>query len=76
MATILQATAASHVRWALGSEVVSHKLRSNYILIWGQHDCHGEIFHHGGQQCSLDVVFFPSSGNNHVMAKAEGHAGN
>jgi hypothetical protein len=35
MATILQATAAFHVRWALGSEAVSHELRSNHILIWG-----------------------------------------
>jgi hypothetical protein len=33
MATILQATAASHVQWALGSEAVSHELRSNHILI-------------------------------------------
>jgi hypothetical protein len=35
MATILQATATSHVRWALGSEAFSHELRSNHILIWG-----------------------------------------
>jgi hypothetical protein len=76
MATILEATAASHVRWAFVSEEVSHELRSNHILIWGQHGCHGEIFRHGNQECSLDMVFFPSLGNDHVMAKAEGHAGN
>jgi hypothetical protein len=76
MATNLQATAASHVRWALESEAVSQELRSNHILIWGQHGCHGEIHCHGGQECSSDVVFFPSPGNNHVMAKAEGHVGN
>jgi hypothetical protein len=37
MATILQVTVASHLRWALRSEAVSHELRSNHILIWGQH---------------------------------------
>jgi hypothetical protein len=76
MTIILQASAASHVRWALGSEAVSHELRSNHILIWGQHGCHDEILHHGGQECSSDVVFFPSPGNDHIMAKDEGHAGN
>jgi hypothetical protein len=76
IATILQATAASHVRWEFGSEAVSHELRSNHILIWWQHDCHGKILHHGSQECGSDVVFFPSPGNDHVMAKAEGHAGN
>jgi hypothetical protein len=76
MAIILQAAAASHVRWALGPEAVSHELRSKHILIWGQHGCHGEILRHGGQECSTDVVFFPSLGNDHVMAKVEGHAGN
>jgi hypothetical protein len=76
MATILQATIASHVRWALGSEAVSHELRSNHILIWGQHDCHGKILRHGGQECSSNVLLFPLPRNDHVMAKTEGHAGN
>jgi hypothetical protein len=75
MATVLQAIIAPHVRRALGSKTVSHELRSNLILIWGQHGCHGEILRHGGQECSLDVVFFPSPGNDHVMAKAKGYAG-
>jgi hypothetical protein len=71
MATILQATVASHVRWALGSEIVFHELRSNHIFIWGgQHRCHG------GQECSSEAVLFPSSRNDHVVAKAKGHAGN
>jgi hypothetical protein len=34
------------------------------------------ILHHGSQERGTDVVFFPSPGNNHIMAKAEGHAGN
>jgi hypothetical protein len=51
MAIILQATTASHVRWAVGSEAVSDELQSNHILIWGQHGCHGEILCHGGQEC-------------------------
>jgi hypothetical protein len=76
MATILQATTTSHVRRAFRSKVVSHELRSNHILIWWQHGCHGEILRHGGQECSSNVVFFPSPKNDHVMAKAEGHAGN
>jgi hypothetical protein len=76
MATNLQTTAASHVRWELGSEAVSHELRSNHILIWGQHSCHGKILRHGGQECSSDVVFFASPGSNNVMEKAKGHAGN
>jgi hypothetical protein len=76
MATIIQTTAASHVRWVLGSKAVSHELQSNHILIWGQHGCHGEILRHGGQECSSDMIFFPSPGNDHVMSKAEGHAGN
>jgi hypothetical protein len=37
---------------------------------------HGEILRHGSQECSSDMVFFPSPGNDHVMAKVEGHAGN
>jgi hypothetical protein len=76
MTTILQATTTSHVRWAFRSEAVSHELRSNHILIWWQHDCHGEILRYGGQECSLDVVFFPSPENNYVMEKVEGHDGN
>jgi hypothetical protein len=44
--------------------------------MWWQHDCHGEILHHGSQESGLDVVFFPSPGNDHVMAKADRHAGN
>jgi hypothetical protein len=76
MTTILQATASSHVRWAFRSEAVSHELRSNHILIWWQHGCHGKILRHISPECSSDMVFFPSPGNDHVMAKAEGHAGN
>jgi hypothetical protein len=76
MATILQATIASHVRWGFGSEEVSHELRSNHILTWWQHDCHGKILRHGSQECRSNVVFFPSLGNDHGMAKVEGHAGN
>jgi hypothetical protein len=37
---------------------------------------YGEILCHGSQERGLDVVFFPSPGNDHVMEKAEGHAGN
>jgi hypothetical protein len=76
MATILQATTTSHVRWTFGSEAVSHELRINHILIWWQHGCHGEILRHGGQECSSDVVFFSSLENDHVMVKAKGHASN
>jgi hypothetical protein len=76
MTTILQTTATSYVRRAFGSEAVSHELRSNHILIWWQHGCHGVIFRHGNQECSSDVVFFPSLGNDHIMAKAKGHASN
>jgi hypothetical protein len=76
MATILQATTASYVRWAFESEAIIHELRSNHILIWWQHGCHGEVFRHGSQEYSSDVVFFPSLGNDHIMAKAERHAGN
>jgi hypothetical protein len=76
MTTILQATTASHVRWAFGSEVVSHELRSNHILIWWQHGCHGKILRHGSQECSSDVVLILLPRNDHIMAKAERHAGN
>jgi hypothetical protein len=41
-----------HVRWAFGSEAISHELRSNHILIWWQHGCHGKILRHGSQECS------------------------
>jgi hypothetical protein len=76
MDTILQATVASHVLWVFGSKAVSHELRSNHILIWWQHGCHGENLCHSSQECSSDVVFFPSAGNDHVIEKAKGHAGN
>jgi hypothetical protein len=35
-----------------------------------------KILRHGSQECSSEVVFFPSPRNDHFMAKAEGHAGN
>jgi hypothetical protein len=35
-----------------------------------------EILRHGSQERGSDVVFFPSPGNDHVMEKAKGHAGN
>jgi hypothetical protein len=53
-----------------------YELRGNQIIIWWQHSCHGEILLHGSQERGSDMVFFPSPRNDHVMAKAEGHAGN
>jgi hypothetical protein len=38
--------------------------------------CHGGILRHGSQERGSDVVFLPSSGNDHVMEEAEGHASN
>jgi hypothetical protein len=31
------------------SEAVPDELRSNHILIWGQHYCHGEVLRHGSR---------------------------
>jgi hypothetical protein len=42
-----------------------------HILIWWQHGCDGKILRHGSHECSSDVVFFPSPGNDHAMAKVE-----
>jgi hypothetical protein len=70
MTTILQTTTTSHVWWAFWSKVVPYELQGDHIIIWWQHDCHGS------QERGSDMVFFPSLGNDHVMAEAEGHAGN
>jgi hypothetical protein len=53
----------------------SDELRSNNIFLWWQHSGHGEIFRHGSQKCCTNLVLLSSARNNHIMAKAEGHAG-
>jgi hypothetical protein len=73
MATFVQATSATHVRWSLRPEAVSDELRSDHIIIWWQHDCHGKILCHGSQECCTDLVFFSHARNNHIMAEIEGH---
>jgi hypothetical protein len=76
MATFVQAATTPHVRWALQPEAVPYELRGDHIIIWWQHDYHGKILWHGSQERGTDMVFLPSTGNNHVMAEAEGHASN
>jgi hypothetical protein len=56
------------------TKAVPHKLRSNHIIIWWQHHCHGEVLCHGSQECGSNMVFFSSARNNHVVAEAEGYA--
>jgi hypothetical protein len=46
------------------------------ISSWGKHCRHGEVLRHGSQERGSNMVFLPSPENNHVMAEAEGHAGN
>jgi hypothetical protein len=75
MATILQATSATHVRWALGPEAIFDELWGNNILIWRQHICYGKVLHHGGLKCGPVMVLFSSDMDNHDMAEAQGHAG-
>jgi hypothetical protein len=75
MATILQATSATHVRWALGPKAILNELWGNNILIWKQHSYHGKVLRHGSPKCGLDMVLFSPAKDNHVMAKAQGHAG-
>jgi hypothetical protein len=75
MATTLQATSATHVRWALGPKAILDELWGNNILIWRQHSCHGEVIRHGSPKRGPDMVLFSSARDNHVMATAQGHAG-
>jgi hypothetical protein len=74
MATFIQAAIASHVWWALWPEAIPHELRSNHIIIWWQHCCHGKVLRHGSQERGSDLVFFSSAGNNYIMAEAEEYA--
>jgi hypothetical protein len=74
MATFVQATSATHVRWSLRPEAIFDELRSDYIIIWWQHGCHGKILLHGGQKCCSNLVFFSQSRNNHIMAEVVGYA--
>jgi hypothetical protein len=75
MATILQATSATHVRWAFGPKAILDELWGNNILIWRQHSCHGKVLRHGSPKCGQDMVLFSRARDNHVMAEAQGHAG-
>jgi hypothetical protein len=75
MATILQATLATHVRWALGPKAILDELWGYNIHIWRQCSCHGKVIHHGSPKCGPDMVFFSSARDNHVMAEAQRHAG-
>jgi hypothetical protein len=72
--TVLQATSALHVRWAFRSEAVLDELRGHHILIQGQYCCHGKVLRHGIQKCRSDMVFLSSTGDNYVVAEAEGYA--
>jgi hypothetical protein len=73
MTSYVQATPATHVRWPLRSEAISNELRSNHIILWWQHNCHGKILRRGGQECCSNLVFLSQARNNYVLAKAEGH---
>jgi uncharacterized protein YfaT (DUF1175 family) len=73
MATVVQATSTTHVRWSLRPESVSDELRSNYIILWWQHDCHGKVLRYGSQERCLNLVFFSQARNNHIMVEIEGH---
>jgi hypothetical protein len=75
MTIILQATSATHVRWALGPKAILDELQSNNILIWRQHSCHGKVLRHGSPKRGPDMILFSSARDNHVMAEAQGHAG-
>jgi hypothetical protein len=75
MATILQDTLATHVRWALRPKTILDELWGNNILIRRQCSCHGKVFRHGSPERSPDMVFFPSARDNHVMVEAQGHVG-
>jgi hypothetical protein len=75
MATILQATSVTHVRWALGPKAILDELLGNNILIWRQRSYHGKVLRHGSPKCGSDMVLFSPARDNHVMAEAQGHAG-
>jgi hypothetical protein len=75
MATILQATPATHVWWALGPKAILDELWGNNILIRRQHSYHGKVLRHGSPKRGPDMVFFSSARDNHVMAEAQGLAG-
>jgi hypothetical protein len=57
------------------SKAVSDELRSNNIFVRGQYRSHGEVLRHGNPERSPNMVFFSLARNNHVVAEAQGHAG-
>jgi hypothetical protein len=75
MAPIIQTTPASHVWWAFRPEAVFDELWSNYIFIWRQCSCHGQVLRHGSSECGPNVVFFSSAMHHHLVAEAQGYAG-
>jgi hypothetical protein len=75
MVAFVQVTSATHVRWSLKPEAVSDELRSDHIILWRQHSCHGKVLHHDSQECCPNLVFFSQARNNHIMAEIEGHVG-
>jgi hypothetical protein len=70
MATFVQDTLATHVRWSLRPEAISDELQNNHIILWWQHDCHGKILRH---ECCSNLVFLSHARNNYILAKYEGH---
>ena len=76
MAPVLQATPAPHVRRSFRPEEILDELWSNHIFIWWQYCSHGKVFRHGCKECCTNLVLLSSARNNHLMAKAEGHADN
>jgi hypothetical protein len=73
MATFVQATLATHVRWSFRPEAVSDELRSDYIILWRQHGCHGKVLRYGSQERCPNLVFFSQARNNYIMVEIEGH---
>jgi hypothetical protein len=51
MATILQATPATHVRWALGPKAILDELWGNNILKRRQRSCHDKVLRHDSLKC-------------------------
>jgi hypothetical protein len=74
MDTFVQATSVSHVRWSLRFEAIPYELRSNDIILWRQHNCHGQVLHHSSKESRSDLVLLPLARDNNILAEVERYA--
>jgi hypothetical protein len=76
MASTVQASHTTYLRWPNRPEVVPHELRSHHIIVWWKLSTHRKILHHGSLKCLRYLVLVTSTNDyQRALFAPRGRAG-